>query len=179
MNQPMPERADAAGVLLRDHIDRFLLVKSPYKSHWDLPGGMVDPGESAVQAAFREVTEELGIVLVHLRTLVADCLNATPSRPYGVRWVFDGGIISSCLPFTVQPDEIEATRWVYRSQLAELTATAPMLQRRIRCAINCAMSHAEALMVDGSFRRAYPAGQLPGLIDEPAYLTRTVVSTTS
>lgn len=173
-----PRRADAAGVLLRDNLGRILLVKSPYKSHWDLPGGMVDAGESALQAAFREVTEELGLVLTHLRTLVADCLSAKGSRPYGVRWVFDGGIISSALPLHLQPDEIEAARWVFAADARWMTRSAPMLQARIQIALWSARTQQETLMVDGEHRQSYPtvAGQLLQL-GTPAYLSRVGVTT--
>jgi 8-oxo-dGTP pyrophosphatase MutT (NUDIX family) len=34
---------------------------------WDLPGGIVDEGEDARKAALREVAEETGIKLTHLK----------------------------------------------------------------------------------------------------------------
>lgn len=175
-----PRRADAAGVLLRDQLGRVLLVKSPYKRHWDLPGGMVESSESAVQAAFREVTEELGLVLTDLRLLVADCLHATPRRPYGVRWVFDGGVINSGLPLILQPDEIEDARWVHGGDARWMTQAAPMLQARIQIAMYCARTQQEVLMVNGEHRHSYPRSggqrlQL-GLLEEPAYLSRVTTS---
>ena len=33
----------------------------PDKGKWDLPGGFIDPGENAEEAACREIKEELGI----------------------------------------------------------------------------------------------------------------------
>ncbi|BCY29365.1 NUDIX hydrolase [Flavobacterium okayamense] len=33
----------------------------PDKGKWDLPGGFIDPGENAEEAACREINEELGI----------------------------------------------------------------------------------------------------------------------
>ncbi|MDD7940061.1 NUDIX domain-containing protein [Actinomycetospora lutea] len=54
----------AAGVLVRD--GRVLLGlrradRASYPGVWDLPGGHVEPGESAVAAARRELREELGV----------------------------------------------------------------------------------------------------------------------
>src|SRR5690606_25335514 len=57
-----------ARVLLLDDADRLLLVRGhdlgqPARSWWLTGGGGVDPGESDLDAAVREVREETGIVL--------------------------------------------------------------------------------------------------------------------
>lgn len=43
------------------HKDEILLVKSSYLNYWSLPGGYVQSGETAVQAALRELEEETGM----------------------------------------------------------------------------------------------------------------------
>ena len=40
--------------------DGVLLVLSCYRKVWELPGGLIDPGESPRQAAERELVEEAG-----------------------------------------------------------------------------------------------------------------------
>jgi 8-oxo-dGTP diphosphatase len=45
------------------HDGKILLVRSSYRSRWDLPGGGVAPGEDARAAALRELREELGLAL--------------------------------------------------------------------------------------------------------------------
>lgn len=62
----MTERVAAAGAVVRDERGRFLLVRRgtpPQQGRWTLPGGRVEPGESAAQACAREVVEETGIVV--------------------------------------------------------------------------------------------------------------------
>jgi 8-oxo-dGTP pyrophosphatase MutT (NUDIX family) len=56
----------AGRVLLLDDADRVLLVENAVDvgasdTHWITPGGGADPGETAAQAAVREVSEELGV----------------------------------------------------------------------------------------------------------------------
>ena len=47
-----------------DPIKSFLLMKHP--NRWDLPKGHVDPGESDMECALRELREETGIQERHL-----------------------------------------------------------------------------------------------------------------
>jgi 8-oxo-dGTP pyrophosphatase MutT (NUDIX family) len=42
---------------------RILLVNPNYKPDWDMPGGMAEANESPLDAARREIREELGLAL--------------------------------------------------------------------------------------------------------------------
>ncbi|RKF22822.1 NUDIX domain-containing protein [Micromonospora globbae] len=48
------------------HGERLLLVFNRYRQQWELPGGMIDPGETPRQAAVRELREETGYELEQL-----------------------------------------------------------------------------------------------------------------
>jgi 8-oxo-dGTP diphosphatase len=48
-------------VAVREEQGRLLLVRRCDSGAWELPGGRVDVGESAVEAAVREVAEETGL----------------------------------------------------------------------------------------------------------------------
>ena len=55
------KRLSVASVI-RDDQGRILFVKQTYgQLNWELPGGGVEPGETIVDAAIREVREEAGI----------------------------------------------------------------------------------------------------------------------
>ncbi|MDX8140513.1 MULTISPECIES: NUDIX domain-containing protein [Lentzea] len=83
----------AAGVLFHDNAGRVLLVQPSYKDNWEIPGGAVDADESPWAAATRELTEELGWERPLGRLLVVDYVRPQDSRPEGVIFVFDGGVL--------------------------------------------------------------------------------------
>lgn len=59
-DNPIPSVA----VVVRKEKGKLLLVKrkaEPKKGFWALPGGFIDGGESAIQAALREMKEETGL----------------------------------------------------------------------------------------------------------------------
>src|SRR5689334_7979275 len=57
---PIPTWYFALVVVRRGH--RFLLTQErKYGSSWSIPGGRVEPGETLVTAAIREVLEETGV----------------------------------------------------------------------------------------------------------------------
>lgn len=65
-----PRAADAntvvrvgVGVIVRDPFGRILLEKRSDCGLWGLPGGKIEPGESIIQAALREVHEETGLTV--------------------------------------------------------------------------------------------------------------------
>jgi ADP-ribose pyrophosphatase YjhB (NUDIX family) len=44
--ESLPRKLMAAGVIFRDERDRILLVEPNYKPDWEIPGGIVEAGES-------------------------------------------------------------------------------------------------------------------------------------
>ena len=61
LNSFLPRKRAISQMLVRDPDDRVLLCRLTYKQDWDLPGGVVEVGESPRVAVVREVEEELGL----------------------------------------------------------------------------------------------------------------------
>jgi ADP-ribose pyrophosphatase YjhB (NUDIX family) len=58
------DRVECAGAVVRDDDGRLLLIRrgnEPSAGLWSLPGGRIEPGETAAEAAAREVREETGL----------------------------------------------------------------------------------------------------------------------
>lgn len=111
----------AAGVLFKDRLGRVLLVKPTYKHGWDVPGGYVEPGESPLQAAEREVHEELGLSLPIGRLLVVDWA-PHPDEGDKLLFIFDGGEIEhgEIRPRDLQASEIAETKFASIDELSDL-----------------------------------------------------------
>ncbi|MFF3251066.1 NUDIX domain-containing protein [Actinacidiphila glaucinigra] len=123
----------AAGALFFDAGGRVLMVEPTYKSYWEIPGGYVETGESPLQAAIREVREELGITPPMGRLLAVDW---APSDAEGdkVLYIFDGGELApeDLAQISLQPDELKGFTFVTPLEVAE--RTIPRLARRILAA---------------------------------------------
>ncbi|RKN84098.1 NUDIX hydrolase [Paenibacillus ginsengarvi] len=79
----MQRAQDAAGIVVMDAQKRVLLVHQTYgKRVWALPGGMVEEGESAWQAAARELKEETDIAVPHME------LSGLYFQPHKNRYIF-------------------------------------------------------------------------------------------
>ncbi len=115
--------AAVAAVLLPDEQGRaaFLLTRRApglraHGGQWALPGGRIDPGESAASAALRELTEEVGLTLDEAAVL--GCLDDYPTRSGFVvtpvvAWARPSGALRA------NPTEVAA---IYRVPLADLDA---------------------------------------------------------
>jgi 8-oxo-dGTP diphosphatase len=97
----LPRIPASSGALLFDDLGRLLIVNPTYKAHWTLPGGvMEDDGETPWEACRREVREEVGLDVQVGRLVAVDFLRPRPSKPGGMRFLFDCG--------GLEPDQIEA-----------------------------------------------------------------------
>jgi len=129
---PLPAKHIGAGVLIRCPSGRVLLVEPTYKPGWEIPGGVVEHGESPSEAAARECLEELGRPIVVGRLL---CVHYADTRRHptdGIMFVFDGGWLDpdEVPRLALQSDELRSARFV---DLADLDGLVnPFMAARLR-----------------------------------------------
>jgi 8-oxo-dGTP pyrophosphatase MutT (NUDIX family) len=142
LNSFLPRKRAISQMLIRSTEDRLLLCQLTYKNDWDLPGGVVEVGESPQLAVAREVEEELGLKIEAGPLVLTDWLPPWGGWDDAVCLVFDGGV----------HDE-------------SIVETIVRQQREIRAARFCTLDEAHDLCADFTARRL--AAALRNLSDDP------------
>jgi ADP-ribose pyrophosphatase YjhB (NUDIX family) len=117
----------AAGALFFDAAGRLLLVEPTYKPQWEIPGGVIEHGETPSEACRREVGEELGLLREPGRLLVVDW--APQGDQDRVLFVFEGGLLTADDHIQLQAEELKAYEFVPPDQA--VPRLVPRLARRV------------------------------------------------
>ena len=145
----LPRPVASVGVVALCH-ERVLLVrrdKEPYRGKWSFPGGSIEPGETAREAARREALEETGIEVEVVDVAdVIDSLHPPDESRHGYHYVIidfvavpagaaNGRPRPGTPPEPRAATDVSDARWVPLSELAgyDLTPLAlPVLERAVR-----------------------------------------------
>lgn len=124
LNSFLPRKRAISQLLLRDRDGRVLLCGLTYKRDWDLPGGVVEVGESPQAAAAREIEEELGLSVAAGALLLTDWLPPWGGWDDAICLVFDGGVHDASILGRVvaQEREIRDVAFCTPARVRELAA---------------------------------------------------------
>jgi 8-oxo-dGTP pyrophosphatase MutT (NUDIX family) len=144
LNSFLPRKRAISQMLVRDPEGRVLLCQLTYKRDWDLPGGVVEVGESPQVAVQREVEEELGLEVEPRGLLLTDWLPPWGGWDDAVCLVFDGGTLpqSALADVVMQEREIRDVRFCTLEEVDELAAD--FTARRVRAAVGGAQPYTES-----------------------------------
>ena len=124
LNSFLPRKRAISQMLIRDRDGRVLVCQLTYKTDWDLPGGVVEVGESPRLAVSREVEEELGLTVPAGDLLLTDWLPPWGGWDDAICLVFDGGVHDAAIIDVVVKQEREI-RDVRSSAPSRRSASAP------------------------------------------------------
>ncbi len=133
MNTVTARKRVISHLLLTDAAGRVCVLETTFKPDFELPGGILEPGESPRVGLIREAIEELDHQVSVGRLLVVDWLAPFLGWDDAVELIFDGGQFFS--PHLLHPDghEIRAVHWL--EPTAAIATMAPFAQGRLRAAI--------------------------------------------
>lgn len=133
-------RRIGAGALFRNAAGHVLLVNPTYKPSWEIPGGIVEEGESPRQCCARELREELGYDGTISRLLVVDWLPDLGGRGDRLLFIFDGGVVDDGFidTVTLPADELSDCKFVDLDVAGDYLG--PGMVRRVREAVEHAIT---------------------------------------
>ncbi|WUS95022.1 NUDIX hydrolase [Kribbella sp. NBC_00709] len=99
--------------------DSCLMVFNRFHQAWELPGGMIDPGESAREAAVRELAEESGQRADSLELAGVAKIRVAPDDRLEYLAIYRGRLASP-QPFTPNDEMSDAVWWNPTEPLTDL-----------------------------------------------------------
>ena len=115
-----------AGAVVRNEDGRLLVIRrghEPDRGSWSLPGGRIEPGETAAVAAVREVREETGLTVTAGRTVG----RVHRPGPGGVTYVIDDLACTVVSGQLAAGDDAIDARFVTEEELAQLPLSDGLL----------------------------------------------------
>lgn len=137
MKSPLESCGSAFGFVF---VDDTILLTRLYERDWDIPGGVIDSGESPEAAVIREVWEETGARVAIIDLIGIQELELLVPRPEGHRWPYP---ISIQVYYRCKLLELGAFK--QNSESAERAFFTPEQARLVPTMINHLLLYKEAL----------------------------------
>lgn len=132
----LPRIPASSSASIFDKRGRLLIANPTYKAHWTIPGGIMEAdGETPWEACRREVREEVGLDVADGRLVAVDFLRPKPSKPGGMRFLFDCGVLPDSVLASVTLQEEELSEHRLEDPDEALALLSGPLRRRVGAAL--------------------------------------------
>lgn len=148
-HRTLPKKRIAAGALFFNANGEILLLQTSYKTHWEIPGGIVEANESPREACHREMIEEIGLAKKVKRLLVVDYLNENEQRLEIILFIFLGGTLSVEEIANIKVDEEEILTFGFFTLSEAQSRIAPDLYLRVKAALDARQMGATDYLEEG------------------------------
>ncbi|MFC6325122.1 NUDIX domain-containing protein [Microbacterium koreense] len=126
-----PRRIHVSAAVIRDDVERLLLVRKRGTTAFMQPGGKPEPGESPAETLSRELGEELGLIVAPDALHPLGRFEADAANEPGHRVVADVFVADITGQSPAAAAEIEELRWVSALD-AESLEIAPLARTNLR-----------------------------------------------
>ncbi|GAA2167350.1 hypothetical protein GCM10009826_45150 [Humibacillus xanthopallidus] len=149
LDSVLPTKRVIGQGLIRDAAGAVLLCEPVYKRDWDLPGGVVDPGEPPRECVAREIREELALEVTVGRLLATNWLAPWLGWGDAVLFVYEVETPTAAALARVRllEREIRAMHWVAPHELGG--RVAPYNERMLTSLAAAGEGHATLELADG------------------------------
>lgn len=114
----LPKRVSSAALILENAAGEALVVKANYKEHWTFPGGIVDPGETPLQAALRETSEEVGLTIDPTSVAFVAVLDRISEHAQSYQFIFSAPLLAGAeTAIVLQKSEIDSYAFVSKAKV--------------------------------------------------------------
>ncbi|SDL67816.1 NUDIX hydrolase [Tessaracoccus oleiagri] len=144
MDTVLPTKRVIAHALFTNVVGQVLLLETNYKTDWELPGGVVEPGESPRIGAQREIQEELGITVELGQPAIVDWMPPYLGWSDAIEFLYHGGTLPHPVAESVRvaDRELRALHWVEPDRVGEFVTE--LSARRILKILSGETGHTEA-----------------------------------
>lgn len=135
--------APCNAVIIHNKKREIVLVKRKYppkRGQWDVPGGFIEPGETAEESIIREMKEELhaDIKELHYLTTATDMYTYKGTTKYTFGIIFTATIIS---PVLTANDDISVAEWVPTKEVLKRKIAFNSVRKALQDFVHSLSSH--------------------------------------
>jgi ADP-ribose pyrophosphatase YjhB (NUDIX family) len=151
----------SVGGIAVDGRGRILLVNPSYKARWDLPGGILEPGEDPVSGLRREIAEELGVgcTVGELRAVDYGASDWEGAEVIMLTFLVD---LSPAAPDAFDFTDGEITEAAFHDPGQALAMVTPRMADRLRVALRLVPAGRHGIFVQRRAGRRPASAPLPG-----------------